>query len=167
MRDWPMDQLKSFASNVLAIVVPEGNPAGITSPMDLARPGLKIIAASEDVPISRYAVQALDKLAALPGYPPNFAAAYEANVVSREENVGAVTSKIKVGEGDAAIVYVTDAETAGLQTVDMPPEANVVASYNGVVLRGGTSNAAHALLDWIQGTDGQKILTNLGFLPAQ
>ena len=43
-----------------------------------------------------------------------------------------------------------------------------MASYNGVVLNGSANKAAaHALLDWIKGTDGQKILTDLGFSPAQ
>ena len=157
-----------FASNVLTIVVPAGNPAGIASSLDLARYGTRIVAAGADVPITRYAEQAVAKLAALPGYPPDFVAAYEANVVSREDDVGAVTSKIDLGEGDAAIVYVTDAKTAGLQTVDIPANANIVASYNGVVLKGSTNTvAAHTLFDWIKGTDGQKILTDLGFQQAQ
>jgi molybdate transport system substrate-binding protein len=157
-----------FASNMLTIVVPDGRPASITSPADLARDGVRVVAAGPDVPITKYAEQAVTNLAALPGYPADFAAAYAANIVSREENVGAVTSKIDLGEGDAAIVYVTDAKTADLQTIEIPPEANVVASYNGVVLNSSTNKpAAHALFDWIKGTDGQKILTDLGFMPPQ
>jgi molybdate transport system substrate-binding protein len=157
-----------FASNMLTIAVPDGNPASITSAADLAKDGIRVVAAGADVPITKYTEQAVGKLAALPGYPTDFAAAYAANIVSREDNVGAVTSKIDLGEGDAAIVYVTDAKNAGLETVDIPLEANVVASYNGVVLNGSTNKAAaHALLDWIQGPAGQKILTDVGFSPAQ
>jgi molybdate transport system substrate-binding protein len=157
-----------FASNVLTVVVPDGNPAGISSAADLARDGVRVVAAGPDVPITKYAEQAVANLAALPGYPLDFAAAYEANIVSREESVGGVTSKIDLGEGDAAIVYVTDAKTADLQTIEIPPEANVVASYNGVVLKSSANKAAaHALFDWIKGTDGQKILAGLGFLPVQ
>jgi molybdate transport system substrate-binding protein len=157
-----------FASNVLTVVVPDGNPAGISSAADLARDGVRVVAAGPDVPITKYAEQAVANLAALPGYPLDFPAAYEANIVSREESVGGVTSKIDLGEGDAAIVYETDAKTADLQTIGIPPEANVVASYNGVVLNGSASKAAaHALFDWIKGTDGQKILTDLGFMPPQ
>jgi molybdate transport system substrate-binding protein len=157
-----------FASNVLAIIVPDGNPAGIASPADLARPGLRIVGAGDDVPITKYANQAVDKMAALPGYPSGFVEAYHANIVSREENVGAVTSKIDLGEGDAAIVYVTDAKTGGLQTIDIPPEVNVLASYNGVVLKKSANTAAaRTLFDWIKGSAGQKILTDLGFLSAQ
>lgn len=156
-----------FATNHLIIVVPDGNPAGITSAIDLARPGVRVIAASEDVPITKYAEQAVGTLAALAGYPTDFAAAYESNVASREENVGAVVSKIKLGEGDAAIVYVTDARSAQLDTVDIPAEADVVATYGGVVLRRAASvPTAHDLLDWIKGPAGQAILVNLGYSPA-
>lgn len=159
---------EAFAANVLTVVVPEGNPAGISSPADLANEGLRIVAAGEDVPITRYATEVVANLAGLPDYPEGFAEAYEASIVSREENVGAVTSKIDLGEGDAAIVYVTDALAADLDTVDIPADANVVASYNSVVLKSSTNKpAAHTLLDWIKGTDGQEILTGLGFSPPQ
>lgn len=156
----------AFATNELTIVVPEGNPGGITSPADLARGDVTIIAAGEDVPITRYATQVVDNLASLPGYPTDFAAAYDANIASREDNVGAVTSKIALGEGDAAIVYVTDAQASDLETVDIPADANVIATYAGIV----TSNAsyksqARAFLDWVRGSTAQQILGGLGFSP--
>lgn len=156
-----------FATNRLTIVVPNGNSAGITSAVDLARPGVRIIAAEANVPVTRYAAQVIGELAALSANPAEFVAAYESNVSSREENVGAVVSKIKLGEGDAAIVYVTDARAAQLQTIDIPAEADVVAAYGGVVLRRATSVAtAHDVLNWIKGPAGQAILGNLGFSPA-
>jgi molybdate transport system substrate-binding protein len=156
-----------FATNQLTIVVPEGNPAGISSPADLARSGIRIVAAGESVPITRYAEQLIGRLAALPGYPADFAGSYEANVATREDNVGAVTAKVSLGEGDAAIVYATDARAAGLQTIPIPADANVVATYAGVVLKDATSpRAAHALLDWIWRRNGQQIFASYGFLPG-
>jgi molybdate transport system substrate-binding protein len=156
-----------FATNELTIVVPDGNPSRIASPADLAREDVTIIAATEGVPVTGYATLAVANLAALPGYPHDFAAAYEANVASREDNVGAVTSKIDLGEGDAAIVYVTDAQAAGLETVDIPPEANVVATYAGVVNKSSTSTAtAHEFIKWIRSSAGQQILSELGFAPT-
>ena len=159
--------MQVFATNHLTIVVPSDNPAGITSPVDLARDGVRIIAAGEDVPITKYAEQALANLASQPGYPPDFAAAYETNIVSREDNVGAVTSKIALGEGDAAIVYVTDAKNGGLQQIEIPGAANVTATYGGVVLRDAAGpKAAHAFLDRVSGPYGQAILAKYGFAPA-
>lgn len=157
----------NFATNLLTIAVANGNPGGVTSAADLGRSGVRVVAALDDVPITKYAKQCVDRLSAVPGYPAGFAAAYEANIISREENVGAVTSKIALGEGDAAIVYVTDAKAATLQTVEIPAEGNAVATYAGVVLRSSANTAAsHALLDWIRGGEGQVILSNLGFSPA-
>ena len=98
---------------------------------------MKIIAAGDEVPITKYATQVVDNLAREPGYPADFAAAYAANVVSREDNVKAVVAKIELGEGDAAIVYVTDAKASTkVATVDIPAGANVPATYAGVVVEG-------------------------------
>jgi len=156
-----------FAKNQLTIVVPDGNPAGVRSPADLARDDVTVLAAGEDVPITRYADKLVQQLAALPGYPPDFAAAYQANVATREDNVGAVTAKIDLGEGDAAIVYATDARAADLETIPIPADANVTATYSGVVLKDASGpNAAWALLDWIRRRNGLEILTDYGFLPA-
>ena len=157
----------AFAGNHLTVIVPADNPADVHSPRDLARPGVKVIAAGDEVPISNYAAEAIDKLALEPGYPGDFAAAYAANVVSKEENVKAVVAKIELGEGDAAIVYVTDATASkGVATIEIPADANVPATYAGVVV-GGSAHVvgARAFLDWLRGPEAAPILANFGFLP--
>ena len=157
----------AFASNELAVIVPAGNPAGIETPADLARPGVRIIAATDAVPITRYAHQLTEHLALEPGYPAGFAVACAANVVSREANVSAIVAKIELGEGDAAIVYATDAHaSAKVSTVEVPAAANVRATYAGVALRGSPNRAAASgFLAWLAGPDGQAILGTFGFLP--
>jgi molybdate transport system substrate-binding protein len=119
------------------------------------------------VPISRYAARLVDDLAKEPGYPADFAAAYDANVVSKEDNVKAVIAKIELGEGDAAIVYATDAKASDkVRSIDVPDAANVPATYDGVVVKASTNaTAARAFLDWFAGPEGQAILDRFGFLP--
>ena len=59
-----------FATNILTVIVPIANPAKIKTPADLAKPAVKIIAAGDAVPITKYAnmlVANLAKLARLPG----------------------------------------------------------------------------------------------------
>ena len=157
-----------FAGNKLTIVIPTDNPGSVSTPKDLARAGLKVVAAGDDVPITKYANQLIANLAALPGYPTDFAATYAANVVSKEDNVKAVIAKIELGEGDAAIAYVTDAKASPkVTTVAVDPDsANVAATYAGVVVKASTNgDAAKAFLDWFAGPAGQAILAGFGFLP--
>ena len=159
--------LVKFASNKLTVIVPEANPASIASPADLAKPGVKVVAAEDSVPISKYAKQLVDNLAKQSGYPANFQAAYAGNVVSKEDNVAAVVAKIELGEGDAGIVYVTDAKASGkVKPIDVPQEANVPATYGGVVVKASKAGtAADAFLQWLAGSGGQAILASFGFLP--
>jgi len=159
--------LVPFAGNKLTIVVPTANPAGITSPMDLAKPGVKVIAAGDSVPITKYATQLVGNLAKVAGSPADFVAKYTANIASKEDNVAALLSKVALGEGDAGIVYVTDAKGSDkVTTIDIPDSANVPAAYDGVVVKASQNPvAAKAFLDWFAGPDGQAILEDLGFLP--
>jgi len=156
-----------FAGNLLTVIVPAANPAGIATPADLANAGTKVIAAGADVPITKYATQVVTELATQPGYPAGFVAGYDANVVSREDNVNAVVAKVELGEGDAAIVYVTDAKASTkVKTIEIPAAANVPATYAGLVVKASRhAAAAHAFLTWLAGPDGQKVLAGFGFLP--
>ena len=156
-----------FAGNLLTVIVPASNPAGLQTPKDLARIGVKIIAAGDAVPITKYANVLVANLAKEPGYPADFAAKYTANIASKEDNVSAVVAKIELGEGDAGIVYVTDAKTSTkVGTVTVPPTANVPATYGGVVVKTSPSPAAaQAFVTWLAGPDGQAILAGFGFLP--
>ena len=55
----------------------------------------------------------------------------------------AVVAKIELGEGDGGIVYVTDAEASNKVTsVDVPEEANVPATYAGVIVKASKNAAA-------------------------
>ncbi len=159
--------LVTFAGNKLTVIVPTDDPAGIKTPADLAKAGIKVIAAGDEVPITKYATQLVGNLAKEAGYPADFAAAYTANIASKEDSVKAVVAKIELGEGDAGIVYVTDAKASTkVATVDVPDSANVPATYDGVVVKASrNATAARAFLDWFTGPDGQAILAGLGFLP--
>jgi molybdate transport system substrate-binding protein len=158
-----------FATNRLVIVVPMANPAGIDSPDELATPGVRIVAAGEDVPITKYSEQVLAKLAALADAPDGYIDAVNANIVSREDNVAAVLAKLELGEGDAGIVYTSDAANSeGVTPVLFPDEANVVAQFGAVsVADTDSSEGAAAFLDYLDGAEAQAILGQFGFLPPQ
>jgi molybdate transport system substrate-binding protein len=157
-----------FARNRLAIVVPSDNPAGIQSPSDLARTGVRLVAAGEEVPITRYVGRLLERLAVASGAPAGFVERVQRNVVSREDNVRAVLAKVELGEADAGIVYATDARSSPrVRTIAIPESANVSATY-GAVAVGRSANAARAreFVGWLVHPEAQAVLVDAGFLPG-
>jgi molybdate transport system substrate-binding protein len=156
----------NFAGNTLSIIVPTANPGGVRTPADLARPGLKVVAAGDDVPITKYANQLIENLAKQAGYPTGFAAMVKANLVSKEDNVAAVVSKIELGEGDAAIVYLTDARNSTRVTpLAVADAVNVPAIYGAVTVRASKHpDAGAAFITWLAGPGGQAILAKYGFV---
>lgn len=158
-----------FAANLLTLIVPAGNPAGIASPADIARPGVRIAAAGPEVPLTRYAEQVVGRLAGLGGYPDGFAARYEANIQSREDNARAVVTRVELGEVDAALVYGSDAAASTrVETVPIPVGANVTATYAGVVVKATDDpESASAFLRWLAGPQAGAVFAELGFQPIR
>jgi molybdate transport system substrate-binding protein len=142
-----------FAHNRLEIAVEPGNPRGITSLADLAKPGVKVVLCAETVPCGKFADEALQK------------AGVTVTPVSREANVKDTLGK--VGEADAAIVYITDVKSTGtVDGVEIPDDQNVVATLPIVALKdSGNSDLAAAWVAYVTSPQAQKILTaQFGFL---
>jgi molybdate transport system substrate-binding protein len=101
-------------------------------------------------------------------YGEGFVDKVAANVVSEEDNVRAVVTKVATGEADAGVVYTTDvtADVAGdLQTIEIPAAVNVVAKYPIAAVKGGNAALAAAFIDYVLGPDGQATLQQFGFEP--
>ena len=86
---------------------------------DLAKSGAKVVLAAATVPVGGYARQTFGKLSGTAGYPADFPAAVEKNVVSNELDVKAVVTKISLGEGDAGVVYSTDVTSTVAPKLDV------------------------------------------------
>lgn len=143
-----------FATNRLQIVVEAGNPNGVRTLADLARPDLLYIAAAPEVPVGRYAAQVLA------------AAGVDVTPRSLEANVKGIVSKVLLGEADAGIVYITDVRAAGdrVSGVDIPDTLNVEARYPITVLRDVSNPAgAQAFVDFVLSPTGQQVLREFGF----
>jgi molybdate transport system substrate-binding protein len=143
----------------------DGSP--VMAARDLAAHGVRIIAAGVEVPVTAYTDAVIAAIGRLPDAPAGFAEACAANVVSREDNVRAIVTKVALGEGDAGIVYVTDAAASdAVRVVEIPDEANAVATYAGVVVASSGHRAeARLFLDWLAGEDGGAVLAGHGFMP--
>jgi molybdate transport system substrate-binding protein len=150
----------AFASNRLVVVVPAGDPAGISSFEGLARGGVKLVLGGDGVPVGDYAREALA------------AAALEAaldNVVSLEQDVKGVLGKVALGEADAGIVYATDVAAADddVEAIEIPEAVQPEVRYYGAVVSGGDEDAARELLDRLAAADGAEALRAGGFLPLE
>jgi molybdate transport system substrate-binding protein len=164
------DASQVFAHNRLVVVLPGDNPGQIETLKDLARPGLKLILAGEQVPAGNYARQVLGKLSADPAYGPGFQDAVLRNVVSNEENVRQVVAKVQFGEADAGIVYLSDLTSGSvlsLRQIDIPDRFNVTATYPIAVLKAAPhAGLARQFVQFVLSPDGQRILAQWGLSPA-
>lgn len=152
--------------NRLTIIVPADNPGGISTPADLAKPGLKIVIANEQVPVGRYTRQVLDLMSADPAFGAGFRQAVEANVVSLEDNVKQVVTKVQLGEADAGVVYTSDVTAAvskAVTTVEIPDARNVVADYLIALVTNGNATLGQAFIDAALSEAGQRTLAAHGF----
>jgi molybdate transport system substrate-binding protein len=159
----------TFVRNRLAIVAPQDNPAGLTSPADLAKPGLRLVLAQADVPAGQYARQALCLMGKdTATYCQDFVARVGANVVSNEEDVREVLTKVQLGEADAGIVYVSDAQIAKdqVQLIAIPDPVNVIARYPIAAVQGGNEALAQAFIAYVRSPQGQATLAAFGFEPV-
>jgi molybdate transport system substrate-binding protein len=159
-----------FARNRLVVIVPEDNPAGITSLADLARPGVKIDLADKAVPAGQYALDFLDRAGADPALGLDFKAVVLSNVVSYEQNVRAVLSKVVLGEADAGIVYASDVvgeASLKVQQIAIPDALNTIAAYP-IAPLGSAAHAAEAgqFVEFVLGRQGQSILASHGLIPV-
>jgi molybdate transport system substrate-binding protein len=144
----------TFASNTLTIAVPPNNPAAISNFADLAKPDVKLVVCSAEVPCG----SAAQKVATATGV--------KLKPVSEESSVIDVLNKVETGEADAGLVYVTDVKAAGdkvkgiafaesKKAVNKYPIAQLAASKN--------ADLGRAFVDLVTGPDGQKVLRDAGF----
>lgn len=121
-----------FVQNKLVVVTPRDGKVKITKLQDLARPGLKVVLADKAVPVGQYSLEYLDKASKDPAFGSDYRTKVLANVVSYEDNVRSVLTKVALGEADAGIVYVSDVISAAknpVRRLDIPARLNVIASY--------------------------------------
>jgi molybdate transport system substrate-binding protein len=159
---------QELATNLLVVVMPPQNPAGLQSLQDLAKPGLKLDLADASVPVGNYSRQVLANLSKNPAYGTDFSTKVLANVVSNETDVKQVVAKVDLGEADVGIVYVTDAIAApDLKTISIPANFNVIAKYPIAPLaRSPNADLAAAFVAYVLSPDGQAVLKKWGFSPA-
>lgn len=148
--DAPVD----FATNVLEIAVPPGNPAGVTTLADLADPAVKTVICAAQVPCGA-ATAAIEQTTGSHIVP-----------VSEESSVTDVLGKVVSGEADAGLVYVTDVISAGdaVEGIEFPESSKAVNTYPiAVVKTSARPDVAAAFVAFVTGSVGEDVLSAAGF----
>ncbi|MFZ2013965.1 MAG: molybdate ABC transporter substrate-binding protein [Nocardioides sp.] len=145
---------KNFATNVMVLVTPSDNPAGVTTFGDLNSAKVKYVVCVDTAPCGKVAGALLeqDHITAAP--------------VSTEVDVKSVLAKVTEGEADAGIVYTTDSVSAGdaVKTIAIPGSSKQVTTYPIATLDQSKQSAlAQDFVDLVLSSQGQQVLQDAGF----
>ncbi len=160
-----------FTKNKLALIVPKDNPANIRNLTDLARPGIKIVMGTKDVPVGDYALQIIARLGNDSAYGPDYETEVMANVISQETNVNYVVTKVALGEADAGFAYVSDVTEDMISKIDkivIPDEYNIIAEYPmGMLMESKYPAESQVFMDLVMSDEGRAVLEKYGFAPVE
>ncbi len=143
---WPNERLITF--NVLVLAVADGNPGEVTNLEALADPDLLIGSCAVEVPCGRLAANITSTL--------DVTSAPD----TEETSVRSLTAKLIAGEIDAALIYRSDAQTAGLTTVPVEGLDSLANEY-----WGSGNDRGMEVLHWLGSGAGQRILIDSGWGP--
>lgn len=143
-----------FATNVLTVVVPADNPAGVGSLRDLADPGVQVVVCAPQVPCGA-ATERVEETSGVRLSP-----------VSEEGSVTGVLGKVVSGQADAGLVYATDARSAGdaVEVVEVPRASRAVNRLSVAALADSdATEPARQFLELVAGEPGREVLAGAGF----
>jgi molybdate transport system substrate-binding protein len=144
-----------FARNRLEIVTLPGNPHGVRSLGDLARPELKVVLCDASVPCGAAARTVLDT------------ARVRVRAASYEQDVKSALTKVRLKEADVALVYATEVKAAGdaVTGVEFPEADTAPNSYPITVLDGAPQpERAEEFVEFVHSAEGRRVLREAGFL---
>ncbi|WP_299021822.1 molybdate ABC transporter substrate-binding protein [uncultured Dietzia sp.] len=146
------DDPQVFATNVLTLLTPPGNPAGITG-LDGSLDGSRLVVCAPAVPCGASAL-ALARAAGVALRP-----------VSEESGATDVRGKVASGEADAGIAYVTDATAAGDRVERVEIAGAQVHPNRYAVAALERTELARGFVDAVTGAEGRAVLGSFGFGP--
>jgi len=143
-----------FATNVLQIAVPAGNPGGVTGLGDFADADQNIALCAKEVPCGSAAATVFAAAGITPK-PDTY-----------ETDVKAALTKVTLGEVDAALVYTTDVKAAGSKVggIAFPDAQQAVNVYPIATLKDSRNAAvATAFMAHVLSPAGRQVLNDAGF----
>lgn len=163
-----------FSANEMVVITPKGNPLGIRTVADLAKPGVRLarVTGEKDLATGR-TLEFLKRAAALEGVPEAAQKIVESSPAdpAKAVSVPQLVSAVREGRVNAGIVYYSAAVAArdAIEIVRFPAAVNMSeAIRNAAVVPGGARNPAQALefVKLLVSEEGQAILKATGQPPV-
>ncbi|MGE5136373.1 MAG: molybdate ABC transporter substrate-binding protein [Gemmatimonadota bacterium] len=144
----------TFASNVMEVATPPGNPGHVSSVADLAKKPVKVALCQPQVPCGAVAAQVFSN------------AKITVRPVTLQPDVKSVLTQVELGNVDAGMVYVTDVKAAGTKVrgVVIPAAENASTAYPiAPVSKSSNLAVARAFEAYVLSPAGQSVLAAAGF----
>ena len=149
----------TFATNILVLVTPKNNPAGLRSVYGLRTGRHRLAVGTAGVPIGAYTRQLLRRM--------QLSSILTTNTVSLEPNVNSIVAKVGLGSADAGFAYFSDwkAAAARLNRINLPKWAQPPVRYQMCVVRrpGADTAGATRFMQRVLSSRGRSILKQFGF----
>ncbi len=151
-----IDASGTVAYHIPVIIVPTGNPAGIESLADLAKPGVKVVWGDpEACSIGKQGNRILEN--------NGLKDAVWANVIATTATVDKLNVYVGQRQADASLSW-TDERTEGVQMIEIPLEQNLVQLISiGALSFSGNADTAKAFVEFCASDAGKRIFESHGF----
>ncbi len=152
-----IDTEANVVYHVPIIIVPKGNPAGITSLEDLAKPGVKVeLGDAEAAAIGTLSNSLLKKNGILDEVL--------ANTIARTATVNELIVHTSLGQTDAAIIWEDLFNDEKLDKINIPKEQNIVKVVPiGSLTFSEYPGTAREFVNFVASDEGKAIFTAHGF----
>ncbi len=150
-------EVHTLATNHLVLVTPPDDPGGVSSVTDLADPSLLVGLCAPEVPCGALARRLLDR------------AGLEVRPDTLESHVRALTTKVALGELDAALVYATEVgDDVRLVPGAVPVDEAPLNEYRIATIDAEPSAVARTFVETALSPVGRRLLGDAGFgLPPE
>jgi sulfate transport system substrate-binding protein len=174
--DWNQDAHHGMVTDsVVVLVVRKGNPKNIRDWPDLLQPGVDVVTPDAfQSGGAKWNLLAAYGAQVKQGAPPDAARAYMKDLLGHV-NVQPASAREAMttfvgGKGDVLLAYENEAITAqrASQPVDYVVPSSTILIENPIAVTTTSRNptAANAFLDYLRGTDGQRLWARLGYRPV-
>lgn len=156
------EEAQPVVLHIPAIAVPKGNPAGITSLEDLAKPGVDVVLGDpESASIGKLTLTLLEDAGLLDGV--------QQNVVAQTATEPEMVVYLSTAQADAGIIWEDNIFVVeDIEAIEIPAEQNKIKTIPVAVLKSTTNHElAQLFADFVASDETEPIWAEYGSKPAE